>query len=95
MRIHFISKRQRTFKFVIYEILGEIKRFSFLFANASDYYQEVGTKKDLETRIDYTLNIEVLISFDANGFKLKRIQKKQNETLGIQFESKWNRVQTV
>lgn len=41
-----------------------------------------GLKKDLETRIDYTLNIEVLISFDANGFKLKRIQNKQNETWG-------------
>lgn len=35
-----------------------------------------GLKKDLETRIDYTLNIEVLISFDANGFKHQKQMEK-------------------
>lgn len=54
---------------MVYEILGEIKHFLFLFAKFPPLLGtgDLNWKKDLEIRTEYTLNIEVLISFDANG----------------------------
>ena len=55
---------------MVYEILGEVKHFPLLFANFP-YCLELGAwtdkGKDLETRIDFILNIEMLIPFDGNG----------------------------
>lgn len=54
---------------MVYEILDEIKDFLFYLQIFLIIVWNWGLDlmKDLETRIDSILNIEVLISFDANG----------------------------